>query len=304
MLNTINFASVSGVLSVTSGSNPPKYFWGQTASFAQTNDGSGFLIFVGGTSFTVSLTNLRVNGQAASTMSEAQTLLSALFQSTNSSTGGSGTYLPLTGGTLTGGLTIYSANPQLEILGANNTRKSIDLARYDNNTASHYIGDDGGNFFGNGLGLSSSGANSQMFLQPISTGRNVNIGSTVALGAKLGVKGDASGNPSLDIQDSSGVSKLKVSNAGVTTLDALTIGGVILITAGSNKNTDDITLVAGTKTVNNTRITASSKVFLTCKTPGGVQGFLSLGAIVAATSFIINSSNVADTSIVSYLIIN
>ena len=81
MLNTINFAKTSGVYSVTSGSNPPKYFYGATGSFQQTPDGAGYLVVIGGASFSVPLTSLSVNGQAATTMSTGAVLLSALFQS-------------------------------------------------------------------------------------------------------------------------------------------------------------------------------------------------------------------------------
>jgi len=64
MATTVNFASISGVISVTSGSNPPKYFYGAVGQFCQTPDATGYLIFIGGTSFTVSLSELRINGQA------------------------------------------------------------------------------------------------------------------------------------------------------------------------------------------------------------------------------------------------
>jgi len=79
MADTINFAKVSGVYSVTSGTNPPKFFYGASGSFQQTPDGTGYLIVIGGASFTVSLTDLRVNGQAAVNIANGQGLLNALF---------------------------------------------------------------------------------------------------------------------------------------------------------------------------------------------------------------------------------
>lgn len=65
------------------------------------------------------------------------------------------------------------------------------------------------------------------------------------------------------------------------------------------------TLVAGTVTVATAAVGASSKIFLTCNTPGGTIGFLSapVASIVAATSFVINSV-VTDTSTVNWWIIN
>jgi hypothetical protein len=62
----------------------------------------------------------------------------------------------------------------------------------------------------------------------------------------------------------------------------------------------------GTVTVSTTAVSASSKIFVSCATPAGVQGVLSAppGSIVAATSFVINSSNAADTSTVNWWVIN
>ena len=53
-----------------------------------------------------------------------------------------------------------------------------------------------------------------------------------------------------------------------------------------------------------TAVTASSKIFLSYGTAGGTQGSLSVGTIVAGTSFQILSSANGDTSTVNYLIIN
>jgi TolA-binding protein len=62
------------------------------------------------------------------------------------------------------------------------------------------------------------------------------------------------------------------------------------------------TLVAGTKTIKNSFITANSLIFLTVSTTGGIQGFLSY--VASAGQVVINSSNVADTSTVNFIIIN
>jgi len=64
------------------------------------------------------------------------------------------------------------------------------------------------------------------------------------------------------------------------------------------------TLVAGTVTVATTQVTASSIILVSPKTLGGTVGTLSIGTITANTSFVINSSSGADTSVVSFLIIN
>ncbi|MCL4405231.1 hypothetical protein M1295_01485 [Patescibacteria group bacterium] len=62
------------------------------------------------------------------------------------------------------------------------------------------------------------------------------------------------------------------------------------------------TLVAGTITVNNPYVQSTSIIILSRKTIGGTAGYLSLGAVIAGISFVINSSSATDTSVVNYLI--
>jgi hypothetical protein len=64
------------------------------------------------------------------------------------------------------------------------------------------------------------------------------------------------------------------------------------------------TLVAGTVTVNTTAVTASSIIVATCHTAGGTQGILTVPTRTAATSFVITSSNAADTSTVDWIVVN
>lgn len=114
-------------------------------------------------------------------------------------------------------LTIYGGSDTLGITGPVNQAKSIQIARYNSSDPlNHYIGDDGGNFFGNGLTISSSGSNSQLYLQTASSGRNVNIGSATSatpnIGARLGVRGSGStsATTSLLVQNSGGTSAFQV----------------------------------------------------------------------------------------------
>lgn len=62
------------------------------------------------------------------------------------------------------------------------------------------------------------------------------------------------------------------------------------------------TLVGGTKVVANTSVTASSRIFLTCQTASGTQGFLRVAAKVAGTSFTITSTSTTDTSVIAWVI--
>jgi hypothetical protein len=78
-------------------------------------------------------------------------------------------------------------------------------------------------------------------------------------------------------------------------------GKGISVFEGSNCKQGVVTLVAGTRVVSNTSVTATSRIFLTTQDPnGGTPGFLIVSARTASTSFTILSSDVADTSIVAY----
>lgn len=76
---TINITKQSGILAVTSGTNPPRYFFGATGNFTQMPDGTGYLVNIGGTAFSIYLADLRVNGQAADNIANGATLLGAIF---------------------------------------------------------------------------------------------------------------------------------------------------------------------------------------------------------------------------------
>jgi hypothetical protein len=75
------------------------------------------------------------------------------------------------------------------------------------------------------------------------------------------------------------------------------LGGGIIVATGH------ATLVAGTVTVPNAFADSANEFQLTAKVVGGTQGILSVGTVVLNTSFVINSSNAADTSTVSWAII-
>jgi hypothetical protein len=80
-------------------------------------------------------------------------------------------------------------------------------------------------------------------------------------------------------------------------------GHGVKIKEGSNAKMGVATLVAGTVTVSTTAVTATSRIYLTVQTVGGTQGFLAIANVVAATSFDINSTDIADTSTVAWLIV-
>lgn len=85
-----------------------------------------------------------------------------------------------------------------------------------------------------------------------------------------------------------------------------TAGNKLNITTGTNASVGTATLTGGTVTVSTTAVTASSKIFLTDATTGALTniGTPTVGTITAGTSFVINSSNVLDTSNINWFIIN
>lgn len=80
--------------------------------------------------------------------------------------------------------------------------------------------------------------------------------------------------------------------------------GILDDSAGSrNQPMGTAVLVAGTVTVTHSTVTANSRIIIWRQVAGGTLGNLSVGTITAATSFVINSDNAADTSTVGYLIV-
>jgi hypothetical protein len=90
----------------------------------------------------------------------------------------------------------------------------------------------------------------------------------------------------------------------VTITGALTLspGRKLTIASGANQRAGNAVLVAGTVAVANTTVTANTVVMLTRKTAGGTIGSLTY-TLNAGVGFTINSSDPADTSTISYLLI-
>lgn len=76
----INVRKISGVVSVQQDSNTPKYYFGLTGKYTALPN-NDIQIQIGGDSFVIPMTNLKVNGQTPSTITTAFTLLNAIFGS-------------------------------------------------------------------------------------------------------------------------------------------------------------------------------------------------------------------------------
>jgi len=83
----------------------------------------------------------------------------------------------------------------------------------------------------------------------------------------------------------------------------MTINDGIRINEGTNATMGTAVLTAGTVTVNTTKVTANSRIFLTTQTSGGTPGSVYVSARTAGTSFTITSTSGTDTSTVAWLII-
>lgn len=91
--------------------------------------------------------------------------------------------------------------------------------------------------------------------------------------------------------------------ATAITVPTITIDTKMNVTSGSNKSIGlSGAMTAGTITISTTAVTASSRIFLT--PVGAGSGQISLGTVTAGTSFVINSSDGADTRTVQWFIIN
>lgn len=82
-----------------------------------------------------------------------------------------------------------------------------------------------------------------------------------------------------------------------------TLGKKYFVKEGTNAAMGTVALVLGVATVSTTAVTANSRIFLTSQADGGTVGFLRVTAKTAATSFVITSSNLLDTSTVAWVII-
>lgn len=79
------------------------------------------------------------------------------------------------------------------------------------------------------------------------------------------------------------------------------IGSGLKIKEGTNATQGIATLVAGTVTVANTKVTATTRIIVTRQNSSGVVGSPDVSSRVVGTSFTITSSNVGDTSDVAYV---
>jgi len=135
-----------------------------------------------------------------------------------------------------------------------------------------------------------------------STGGNatiVNGGNTsLTAGSAYSVSGNGNGG---DVNITSGLRRTAGSGVdGNLVIETRNATGTIKINDGANEQMGVATLVGGTLTVNNTKVTANTRITLTIQSLGTVTVPTTVGitARVAGTSFTITSANVVDTSVI------
>jgi hypothetical protein len=79
-------------------------------------------------------------------------------------------------------------------------------------------------------------------------------------------------------------------------------GKISLSTTGTSPNAGNAVLVAGTKTVATTSVTAATIIMMTRKTAGGTVGTSLTYTLNPGVSFTITSNNVLDTSTISWIL--
>lgn len=140
------------------------------------------------------------------------------------------------------------------------------------------------------------------------SGKSLGVGN-VAPTSQLQVKGNGTTTGSTFLLEASdGTDRLEVLDNGSTTLNGtlsiITAGNGIKVPEGSNATMGVATLSSGTVTVNTTKVTANSRIFLTIN--GGSLtnvGATYISARSAGTSFTISSTNASDASQVAWIII-
>lgn len=126
----------------------------------------------------------------------------------------------------------------------------------------------------------------------------INIGCTI-FGTGCTATGSSAGTGKVGINNNAPTYELE---CGTGDFGIATAGKTLRIKEGSNAKQGTAVLVAGSKVVSTTAVTANSRIFLTSQVDGGTPGFLRVSTRTAGTSFTITSSSGTDTSTVGWLI--
>lgn len=90
--------------------------------------------------------------------------------------------------------------------------------------------------------------------------------------------------------------------AGVSKVDIERSGKAIYPTGTADAVVGRVALIGGTTTIATAAVTANSVISVTNCLNGGTPGLLSIGTIVAGTSFVVNSASGTDTSTICWML--
>lgn len=158
---------------------------------------------------------------------------------------------------------------------------------------------------GSGADVSASGASNQI---AIGSGAIAGFDNSIRMGDALitlmefGVDGGAVAGVGIGGTYATGVGGIVPTNRFRPRNVYIGNGGIGL-EESADTTMGVATLAAGTATVANTSVSATSRIFLTSQTTGASPGALRISARVAGTSFTVTSTDAADTSDFAWLII-
>ena len=196
--------------------------------------------------------------------------------------------LSLTGGTVSGAVTVAGSSNTVQSIVRGNSTQTSDLFQAQNSdstvltriTSTGKIGI--GGTPGTSVGLQmGSGGNTDFFQMGDSFYLRGETGTCVVRGLI--------GNRTMAIRSTSNVTQRSF---GFDT-------GLESVVEGTNKPMGLATLAAGTVTISNTLVTATSRIFLSRQTAGGTLGQLSV-VLNAGVGFTINSNSASETSTVAW----
>lgn len=147
----------------------------------------------------------------------------------------------------------------------------------------------------------------------LGTGENTAVGYNTGRGIVTGIQNTILGSNvtglaaalsnNIIIADGAGNQRITANATGdVTVAQSLTVGKNLVVPTGANQRAGNAVLAAGTRTIANTTVTASTLLFHSRKIAGGTLGNLTY-TITPGVAFTINSDNGGDTSTVSYLLV-
>lgn len=293
-----------------------------SSATAAINGDAGLMIALSGANTNTAVTRYGIRSSVTTTNATSGTNVAGYFSATGALTGnygivvaagnsGFGTVTPTAPIDVNGyGATATVTIPQILATSSTNGVTGMELKNTSSSTAADTrfaLVENGGTTFV--FTHPGSGNTGTLFGLTRSTASYIFTGRIMALGTTASVAMTFSTNNSEKMRIS-GTGLVGIGNNNPTYLLDVLGGNVGVGTAGdgyrtkegSNAKQGTATLAAGTVTVANTSVTATSRIFLTAQSLGtvAVPQAIAVTARTAGTSFTITSAGVTDTSVIAY----